>query len=317
MRRAPCSATSPRVTTVDHPRDDDRPARHRRRHVPRPRAAGSARVLGVRLLWGGFEDGSVPSGPEAITVIDRVVEDSQAEVMYTHAAADTHQDHRSTAIASQAAARRIGSVLCYETPSSQGFEPNVFVEIDDVLDAKLAALRAHWSQVLRSGPVDLEAITAQARFRGFQGRVQHAEAFESNRFVWDLGTAPTRLDLRVAAGRRSRDERPGTGRALDPAGLRRRRADRLSALVGERSRRQRRRLGRSRRCSCCSSSDISRSRHRHSRARHSTCASARRVRLGVPTTRHGARPVPQRGAGRRGHGARRSCASTTRTSSSS
>jgi hypothetical protein len=36
--------------------------------------------------------------------------------------------------------------------------------------------------------VDLDAITAQARFRGFQGRVQHAEAFESNRFVWDLGT---------------------------------------------------------------------------------------------------------------------------------
>ncbi len=148
----------------------------------------AARVLGVRLLWGGFEDGSVPAGPEAITVIDRAVEESQAQVMYTHAASDTHQDHRSTAIASQAAARRIGSVLCYETPSSQSFEPNVFIEIDDVLDAKLAALRAHWSQVLRPGPVDLEAIAAQARFRGFQGRVQHAEAFESNRFVWDLGS---------------------------------------------------------------------------------------------------------------------------------
>lgn len=148
----------------------------------------AARVLGVRLLWGGFDDGSVPGGPDAITVIDRAVEDSQAEVMYTHAAADTHQDHRSTAIASQAAARRIGSVLCYETPSSQNFEPNVFIEIDEVLEAKLAALRAHWSQVLRAGPVDLQAITAQARFRGFQGRVQHAEAFESNRFVWDLGS---------------------------------------------------------------------------------------------------------------------------------
>ena len=148
----------------------------------------SARVLGVRLLWGGFEDGSVPSGPDAITVIDRAGEYTRADVMYTHAAADTHQDHRSTAIASQAAARRIGTVLCYETPSSQSFEPNVFVEIDDVLEAKLAALRSHWSQVLRAGPVDLEAITAQARFRGFQGRVMHAEAFESNRFLWNLGS---------------------------------------------------------------------------------------------------------------------------------
>jgi len=42
--------------------------------------------------------------------------------------------------------------------------------------------------VLRTGPVDLDAIAAQARFRGFQGRVMHAEAFESNRFLWDLGT---------------------------------------------------------------------------------------------------------------------------------
>ncbi|MGZ8764990.1 MAG: PIG-L deacetylase family protein [Acidimicrobiia bacterium] len=148
----------------------------------------AARVLGVRLLWGGFEDGSVPSSSDAITIIDRAVEESQADVMYTHAAADTHQDHRSTAIASQAAARRIGSVLCYETPSTQSFEPNVFVEIGDVLDAKLAALRAHWSQVLRMGPVDLDAISAQARFRGFQGRTRHAEAFESNRFVWNLGS---------------------------------------------------------------------------------------------------------------------------------
>lgn len=163
----------------------------------------ATRVLGARLLWGGFEDGSVPSGPDAITVIDRAIEESRADVMYTHAAADTHQDHRSTAIASMASARRIGTVLCYETPSSQRFEPNVFVVIDDVLDAKLESLRAHWSQVLRPGPVDLEAITAQARFRGTQGRVQHAEAFESNRFVWDLG---------------ARSGTPALGRVDEPVG---------------------------------------------------------------------------------------------------
>ena len=40
--------------------------------------------------------------------------------------------------------------------------------------------------MLRDGPVDLEAIVAQARFRGSQSRVRHAEAFETARFVWDL-----------------------------------------------------------------------------------------------------------------------------------
>jgi hypothetical protein len=42
--------------------------------------------------------------------------------------------------------------------------------------------------VLRQGPVELEAIEAQARFRGFQGRVHYAEAFEAARLAWDLAT---------------------------------------------------------------------------------------------------------------------------------
>jgi len=54
------------------------------------------------------------------------------------------------------------------------------------LDDKLVALRSHMSQVLRHGPVDLEVIEAQARFRGAQGRVGAAEGFEVARFGWDL-----------------------------------------------------------------------------------------------------------------------------------
>jgi len=146
----------------------------------------AAARLGVGLVWGGFDDGSVPDGPDAITVIDDVLASSRAEVLYTHALRDTHQDHRATAVASLAAARRIPTVLQFETPSSQGFEPAVYVDVADTLDDKLAALRSHLSQVLRRGPVDLEAIEAQARFRGSQGRVRYAEAFEASRLAWDL-----------------------------------------------------------------------------------------------------------------------------------
>jgi len=146
----------------------------------------AASRLGVRLCWGGFEDGSVPDGPEAIAVIDRVIAECDAETLYTHAAHDTHQDHRATATASLAAARRLPTVLQFETPSTQGFEPTVYVDVADTLDDKMVLLRSHLSQVLRQGPVDLEAIEAQARFRGFQGRIRYAEAFESARLAWDL-----------------------------------------------------------------------------------------------------------------------------------
>jgi LmbE family N-acetylglucosaminyl deacetylase len=148
----------------------------------------AARVLGTIIRWGGFDDGAIPDGAATIEVVDEAVAATDAHVMYTHAPHDTHQDHRAVAVASLAAARRMQVVLYYETPSTQFFEPSVYVDISDVLDEKLKALRAHGSQVLRDGPVDVDAIEAEARFRGSQGRVRFAEAFETPRFVWDLHT---------------------------------------------------------------------------------------------------------------------------------
>ena len=148
----------------------------------------AASRLHADLRWGGFDDGHVPSGPEAITVIDEALAASGARILYTHAPEDTHQDHRATAEATLAAGRRLPTILHYETPSTQRFEPTVFVDVDTTIDEKLAALRAHLSQVLRAGPVDLEAVEAQARFRGFQSRGRFAEAFEAARLSWDLAT---------------------------------------------------------------------------------------------------------------------------------
>ncbi len=149
----------------------------------------AARLLGAELLWGGFHDGFVPEGPESITVIDDAIERSGAQILYTHAPDDTHQDHRATAAASLAAGRKLPTILQYETPSTRHFDPTVFVDIEETLEAKVSALRSHLSQVLRHGPVDLDVIEAQARFRGFQGRVGAAEAFEVARLSWDLSTA--------------------------------------------------------------------------------------------------------------------------------
>ena len=148
----------------------------------------AARRLGATLRWAGFDDGHVPSGPEAISVIDQALAESGATVLYTHAPDDTHQDHRATATASLAAGRRVPTILHYETPSTQHFEPSVYVDVSEYLEGKLAAVRSHLSQVLRAGPVDLDSLTAQARFRGTQGRVHDAEAFVTARLAWDLSS---------------------------------------------------------------------------------------------------------------------------------
>lgn len=155
----------------------------------------AAKVLGADLLWAGFEDGGVPDGRAAVEAIQSVVKAIGADVVYTHHPNDSHQDHRATAAATQAACRRLSRVLMYEAPTTLGFAPNLFVDVAPFVEGKLTALRAHVSQVLKNGLVDLEAIEAQARYRGFQARIRHAEAFEADRFVWELG-APA-VDLRA------------------------------------------------------------------------------------------------------------------------
>ncbi len=144
----------------------------------------SADLLHATLRWGGFEDGLVPEDRHSVSLIESVAQSSQTDMIYTHALGDTHQDHRATHGATLAAARRASRVLCYESPSTTSFTPNLYVDLDDRLEDKLELLRSHISQVLRNGPVDLDAVEAQARFRGFQARRHHAEAFETHRFVW-------------------------------------------------------------------------------------------------------------------------------------
>ncbi len=156
----------------------------------------AAAMLGARLFWGAFEDGAVPEGRKAVERIEAVAFELGAETIYTHTPRDTHQDHRATGLATAAAARRSERVLCYESPSSTVFAPTVYVDVAPQLETKLALIRSHFSQVLKNGLVDLEAVEAQARHRGFMARVRLAEAFETNRFVWDLG-APT-VDLTEA-----------------------------------------------------------------------------------------------------------------------
>jgi LmbE family N-acetylglucosaminyl deacetylase len=148
----------------------------------------AAKLLGVTLYWGHFRDGAVPAGRETVQRIDAVLSEVAADIVYTHSADDTHQDHRVIAAASLAASRRTARVLMYEAPTSRDFVPSLFVDVGDFVRTKLAAVRAHQSQVLKNKLVDLEAIEAQARWRGFQARLPHgyAEGFSVERFAWDL-----------------------------------------------------------------------------------------------------------------------------------
>ncbi|HEV8295719.1 MAG TPA: PIG-L deacetylase family protein [Acidimicrobiales bacterium] len=162
----------------------------------------AAELLGARLLWGGFADGEVPEDRDAITMVQAAFDHCAADIVYTHGLRDTHQDHRATGAAVLSATRRTSRVLQYESPTSIDFRPTVYVDVAAELEAKMDAIRAHISQVLKNGLVDLEALEAQARYHGFRARVRYAEAFETERFLWDVSSpssSATPLDVVLTA----------------------------------------------------------------------------------------------------------------------
>lgn len=162
----------------------------------------AARLLGARLVWGGYTDGAVPHDAATVSFVEGVLVATGADVVYVHAPDDSHQDHVATARATLGAARRVPRVLCYESPSSLGFAPALLVPVTAAdLEAKLGALRAHSSQVLGSRMVEPDAVEAGARYRGFQACARYAEAFLAPRFAWDLG-------LSAACALEEPEERP-------------------------------------------------------------------------------------------------------------
>jgi LmbE family N-acetylglucosaminyl deacetylase len=147
-------------------------------------------ILGAEeIFWGGYEDTHIIMDRELIGKIEHVIKEVKPDFIFCNFPDDTHQDHRHLAQAVMSATRYIRNVLFYEGPTTQNFNPQVFVDIADTLDKKIEALKAHRSQVMKTNIEDLsivEVAHSSANFRGIQGRVKYAEAFHSLRLFINL-----------------------------------------------------------------------------------------------------------------------------------
>jgi LmbE family N-acetylglucosaminyl deacetylase len=150
----------------------------------------AAKFLGAKeVLWGGFVDTELADNRELIVKIEEAVRKVKPDIVFLNYLGDVHQDHRALARAGVSATRYIKEVLFFEVPTTIEFEPDIFVDIDDVLDKKLEALRLHASQVDRTQVANLtilESAKACATFRGYQGRVKYAEGFKALRLLREI-----------------------------------------------------------------------------------------------------------------------------------
>ncbi|MDD5665322.1 MAG: PIG-L family deacetylase [Candidatus Omnitrophica bacterium] len=147
----------------------------------------SARFMGAKnILWGGLTDTQVVDNHDLILKIEDAVKKTSPDIVFLNYYDDVHQDHRAVAQAGLSATRYIKEVLFYEVPTTLHFEPDIFVDIHEVLEEKVKLLSIHASQIHRTKVNNLsilESIQACATFRGYQGRIRSAEGFKALRVL--------------------------------------------------------------------------------------------------------------------------------------
>lgn len=134
---------------------------------------------------------------DVVKIVEALVEDVRPSTIYTHFAGDLNVDHgvvhRAVLTATRpGAGPRVESIYAFEVPSStewafdssSPFAPNVFRDIAETLEAKVAAMEVYESEARPfPHPRSPEALRALAQVRGAAAGLEAAEAFELVRLI--------------------------------------------------------------------------------------------------------------------------------------
>jgi DNA-binding response OmpR family regulator len=144
-----------------------------------PGAQQAGGDLGTRLALGDLLSPGDADADSPGAALDRVIAEVQPTVLYTHSSHDGNPDHRDTHSAAMAAARRIGRVYGFQSPSATlDFRPTHFVAIDEQLSGKLRAVQAFTGQDEVRAFLEPDQVTTTSLYWGRYCQAQHAEAFE-------------------------------------------------------------------------------------------------------------------------------------------
>ncbi|WP_336329151.1 PIG-L deacetylase family protein [Haloarcula sp. CGMCC 1.2071] len=167
----------------------------------RSRAEAACNEIGVaEVSVHGFPDNQFDSMPllDIVQAIETEIEEHDPTHVYTHHYGDLNVDHELVCRATVTATRplpesSIESVRAFETLSSSewsvpsvenGFQPQMYIDVSDHLEAKLEALRTYETE-LRDPPHprSVDIIRQNAQVWGAKAGVPAAEPFEVLRAV--------------------------------------------------------------------------------------------------------------------------------------
>ena len=143
-------------------------------------AKKAAKLIDMKLFFGNFQDGNLTLNSSFVSFLDKLIEENQIDVLFSHSTHDRHEDHNVVGKSCISASRNVNELYFYETPSVlYPFKPQLFFDVTDSFDNKILALKKHKTQRTK-GYMRIEAIKGLAKFRGFQSghHDRLCEAFE-------------------------------------------------------------------------------------------------------------------------------------------
>ena len=160
-------------------------------------ARRAAKVAGATWATLGFSDGEiVAADPDQRRAVVELVREARPDLIITHARDDYMSDHNEISRlvfdcsfhatlplleTGKAHHDRVTPLYYMDTVMGLGFAPTEFVDVTKTIEAKVAMLEAHASQLAwlrdHDGVDIVEQMRTMTRFRGQQCGVRYAEAF--------------------------------------------------------------------------------------------------------------------------------------------
>lgn len=145
-------------------------------------AQAAMQVLGVKeMICGQFRTLAVEFVDDLNREILKIVEEKKIDQVYAHWMGDIHHDHQAVAKASLHSCRHVPRLLMYRSNwyhSTLEFRGNFYVDVTKYWEAKERAIRAHVTEVDRTGEKWISFFKNEAENAGQRIGVKYAEVFE-------------------------------------------------------------------------------------------------------------------------------------------
>ena len=150
-------------------------------------AEAAMKILGVKdLFCGDFKTLEVEFVDSLNIQILKLVENLKIDLVYTHWTGDIHHDHQAVARASLHSCRHVPRLLMYRSNwyhSTLDFRGNFYIDITDHWKKKEESVRAHESEMERTGAKWIQFFHNEAQNAGQRIGVKYAEVFEVVKWI--------------------------------------------------------------------------------------------------------------------------------------